>query len=187
VGSAGYLALAGGMTDQYVDLPNGTLSGLGDATFEIWFTWAGGNAWQRLFDFGSSDAAEGTQGQGLTYLFLTCAPTPRVGFRAAGQSEVSVAAADATDPTLLNHVTVVFHDTADTLLLYVAGVAAGSVATTHSLSEISTLNSWLGRSQFVNDADFGGALGEFRIYDVAMTAEQVALSAQLGANPVFLE
>src|SRR5262249_47459020 len=67
----GKLVLAGGTTDQYVDLPNGLVRSLTNATFEAWATWNGGAGWQRLFDFGNSNAAEGTQGVAVTTFYLT--------------------------------------------------------------------------------------------------------------------
>ena len=36
-----------------------------------WVTWNGGGAWQRIFDFGTSDGGEGNSGTGQKYLFLT--------------------------------------------------------------------------------------------------------------------
>src|SRR5215216_6251071 len=72
----GQLPLAGERSGQFVDLPNNIVRGLGDATFEVWLTWDGGAAWQRIFDFGNGDEGEGTQGaNGTTYLFLTPATT----------------------------------------------------------------------------------------------------------------
>lgn len=187
IGTTGYISLSGGTTDQYVDLPNNLMTGLTNATFEVWFTWTGGDDWQRVFDFGRSDAAEGAQGTGQSYLFLTCAPAPRVGFRVSGQNEIGVIAAAATDQMALNHVTVVFNDATDSLSLYVGGASQGSVSTTHSLSAVTFLNNWLGRSQYSADPAFGGAIGEFRIYDVALSAAQIAASDGFGANPAFLD
>ena len=46
---SGTVVLGGGTTDQYVDLPNGIVSSLTNATFEAWITWDGGNGWQRVF------------------------------------------------------------------------------------------------------------------------------------------
>src|SRR5262249_13449579 len=51
---SGGLTLAGGTSNQFVDLPNGIVSPLTNATFEVWVTWSGGAAWQRIFDFGDS-------------------------------------------------------------------------------------------------------------------------------------
>jgi hypothetical protein len=46
------------------------LSSSNDKTLEVWLTWRGGLAWQRVFDFGSSDAGELNQGLGATFLNL---------------------------------------------------------------------------------------------------------------------
>src|SRR5438477_9080348 len=47
--SGGKVTLDG--NDGYVDLPNGIISKLTDATFEAWVTFSGeGGAWQRVFD-----------------------------------------------------------------------------------------------------------------------------------------
>ena len=69
----GVVLLGGGNAGAYVDLPNGLVSSLKDATLEAWVTWGGGNAWQRIFDFGDTTNAtpENNPGQGKTYLFLT--------------------------------------------------------------------------------------------------------------------
>jgi hypothetical protein len=39
-----------GTATSYLDLPNGTISGLRNASFEIWLVWGGGAPWQRIFD-----------------------------------------------------------------------------------------------------------------------------------------
>jgi hypothetical protein len=70
----GTLVLAGGRNDQYAGLPNGLLTANPSITLEAWVRWNGGNAWQRIFDFGDNDApmGEGYQGgSGTSYLFLT--------------------------------------------------------------------------------------------------------------------
>ena len=52
---------------------------------------------------------------------------------------------------------------------------------------LADVNNWLGRSQFASDADFKGSLHEFRIYNVALGAADLKLSATLGADPAFLQ
>jgi len=71
--AGGALTLAGGTSGQYLDLPNGLVSSLTNATLEAWVTWTGsaGGMWQRVFDFGSSTMAEGQAGNGNKYLFLS--------------------------------------------------------------------------------------------------------------------
>ena len=57
--TADQLILNGGSsaTAAYVDLPNGIISGLTDATFEAWYTISTPFSWGRVFDFGSTDTS----------------------------------------------------------------------------------------------------------------------------------
>jgi hypothetical protein len=73
------------------------------------------------------------------------------------------------------------------LRLYLDGDEAGSKALSGSLSGIHDINNWLGRSQYSSDADFGGTLYEFRVYNAALTAGQIALSYGDGPDPAYLE
>src|SRR5690606_35976416 len=59
-------------SDGYVNLPNGIISALSNATFETWVTFdAQAGNWQRMFDFGNSSNGEDTQGSGTSYTFFT--------------------------------------------------------------------------------------------------------------------
>jgi hypothetical protein len=178
----GEVALDG--DDQFVNLPNGIVSQLQSATFEAWVDWGGGNQWQRIFDFGSSDEAEGTPGFGQTYLFLTPRTTDdtvRATFSASGSnSETFVDSQNQLPEDSEHHLAVVVDAQGHTLSLYIDGALAGSTAFQNQLSELNDVNNWLGRSQFVNDAAFEGSLLEFRIYGAALSAEQIALSFDLG-------
>ena len=78
----------------YVNLPNGIISALNDATFEAWVTWsAGAGNWQRIFDFGNSLGGEDTSGVGSAYIFFTprsAYNTSRFAARPAGAATDSV-------------------------------------------------------------------------------------------------
>jgi hypothetical protein len=188
----GALELAGTTTDQYVDLPNGMISVLVNATFEAWLTWRGGAAWQRVFDFGSNQNAEGAQGSGATYLFLTPMASNssgfvRVAFSTAGASnETRLDAKRALTASAVSHVAVVVDDDNDLISLYLDGQPQGSVAFVGQLAQLSDVNNWLGRSQFSADPALGASLDEFRIYRTALGASEVAASFAAGPNPLFL-
>jgi hypothetical protein len=49
------------------------------------------------------------------------------------------------------------------------------------------VNNWLGRSNWTTDSNFDGSFNEFRIYDTALTADQVAANTAAGPDvvPVF--
>jgi hypothetical protein len=180
----GALALSG--SDDFVDLPNGIVSQLSSGTFEVWLNWAGGERWQRAFDMGSSDAAEGTPGVGVDYLFLTpraLDDTVRVTFLSSetnGEVQINTSAPLASGSE--QHLAVVVDAQGASLALYVDGALAGSAPLSSSLAAIHDVNNWLGRSQFTSDAPFEGSLLEFRIYGAALSAEQIALSFDLGPD-----
>lgn len=190
---SGTLVLAGGSSDQYVDLPNDLVSTLTDATIEAWLVWNGGNPWQRVFDFGdNSSATEGQQGSsGTSYLFLTAATSgsnvARITFRQAGMTEVRVEASAPLASGSLIHVAVVVDDTANELRLYVDGARAAAGALMEPLSGINDINNWIGRSQFQTDPELSATLHELRIYGAALTDAQVTLTSTQGADPAFLE
>ncbi len=183
----GLLTLA---TDDYGELPDGILTGLVDATFEVWVNWTANNGtmWQRIFDFGVSDMGDGMQGtSGDKYLFLAV-DTFRLCYRSSiDTAEVFVdAPVDFPSPATA-HVVAVFDDSNNQMRLYLNGALQGSVAVTGSLSAISDVSNWIGRSQFAADPEFGGSVREFRIYDSALTLPQIQRSSQLGEAPEFLQ
>ena len=186
---SGTLKLAGGTSDTYVDLPNGIISTLTDATFEVWLTWNGGNAWQRIFDFGSSLKGEDTQSGGATYLFLSAsswASQMRTAYSIGGISaETGVESISTLPVGSPAHLTVVFDDTHNQLSLYMDGAFNVAVGLDAHLSALQDVNNWIGRSQYADPA-LSATLDEFRIYGAALTADQILLSHKSGPNPSFL-
>jgi hypothetical protein len=202
----GVVTLAGGTTDQYVQLPPNVLTGLTTTTFEVWSSWTGGTQnWQRIFDFGLSDAGAGMQGGTNTtspYIFLTpradatnnannpncintTAARPRAAITTAGPVSETCAFGTAAFPTgTLTHIAVTVDGSAMTL--YIGGTAVGGpVGLGVGISAIAGYdNNWLGRSQFSNDAEYGGTISEFRIYASARTAAQITASAAAGPDSV---
>ncbi len=188
--SGGSLTVAGGTSDQYVNLPNALFDGITDLTIELWVTWSGSTSWQRIFDFGESDAGEDVQGSGTGYLFLTpqsgVAPAGlRAAFRPTGGTEVVTAIADSLPTNVESHVAVVFDDTGDELLLFLDGVRVAATPVTNSLSDVTMINNWLARSQFTPDDEFAGSYNELRIYSAALSAEALSFSFAQGPSAVF--
>jgi Concanavalin A-like lectin/glucanases superfamily len=183
-----------GAVENFVNLPNGILSSLSSVTLEAWVVWDGGDPWQRIFDFGTSNAGEGQTGGGAEYLFLATdsaddSTTPdvmRVGFLSAGSGgEAQLNVSPALASGVEKHVAVVMNGQSGALSLFVDGVRVGMGQSNALQGELQTLtdnNNWLGRSQFSTDAGFEGSLGEFRIYNAALSQQQVALSFDLGPD-----
>jgi len=172
----------------YVDLPNGIISVLTNATFEAWVTWRGpaGSWWQRIFDFGNSSAGEDGQGTGTTYLFLTPrggASTVRFGVTAEGPG----APEQITDgPSLFpvdepTQAIVSYDYTAGLCRLYINGERVAAAPLSIPLSSIQDVNNWLGRSQFF-DPYFNGEYDEFRIWNGAMTDADAAAAYAAGPD-----
>jgi hypothetical protein len=196
----GAIVLGGGTTDQYVRLPPGIISAMGDsATFEAWVTWNpqttptnSAGPWQRIFDFGNSDQADGVQGTGQTYIFLTprngSTQLLRVAITQSSNGAETLVDGPIALPTAavqaMSHVAVVVDGTAKTLALYLNGVPQGQTTLPdgNKLSTLHDVNNWLGRSQWVADQEFAGTLHEFRIYSAARSAADIAASFAAGPN-----
>jgi hypothetical protein len=190
----GKLLLTGGASDQYVDLPNGIVRSLANATFEVWATWNGGAGWQRLFDFGSSTGAEGTQSAATTTFYLTPqggGPTVMLaGFKRQDQmpvDETRALSAQAVPANTAVHLAVVVDATNGVMTLYRDGSVEGSATLRDSLSSLNDVNNWLGRSQYAGNDSFGGTLDEFRIYGAALSQTDIRASIAAGPNPPFLD
>jgi hypothetical protein len=206
--------LAGGTSDQYVDLPNRILSVLPSATLEAWLEWdGGGGPWQRIFDFGEPvEGEENVQSSGGSYLFLTTRtadmdlndPTYQGPYLRAVYGRPldlnvyeSRASAELNSPRIfpsgrLAHVAVVVDGEAGSMFVYIDGVLEGSFVPDGAgppppvdLSVVNDINCWLGKSQFRIDQELAATYHEFRIYNAPLTAEQIALSKFAGPDPVF--
>ena len=190
----GSLTLAGERSGQYVNLPNGLISGLDNATFEAWLTWNGGAAWQRILDFGTSTTGEdGTTGAGTRYLFLTTAssndsarmltPALRVAYSQGGVEDEDTCQGPDPFPTgVATHVALVIDHDHDAFALYQDGALLAQCPLKRPLSAIDDVNNWLGHSNFAADADLSGTYDEFRVYSAALTAEQLADSFAAGPD-----
>jgi len=176
---AGHATLDG--TDDYIDLPNGLLSGSSDATLIAWLAWNGGPCWQRVFDFGSTDAGEDQVGNATSSLFATpkrCPGTgPATSFTTVSNEFGSVDSDIAFPVLSVSALAVVVDSNAHELRLYAAGESLGK-GKTQPLALLSDENDWLGRSQWVQDTYLRGTYDEFRIYDAALSdADLAALEA----------
>lgn len=201
--SAGAAVLAGTTAaQQYIDLPNGLLGDLSNASFEVWVTWDVSNPaattseWQRIFDFGRNPStSEGVQcavDVDATSLFLTPA-------NQSGKLELQCESCTGTTllaPTALPvgtpvQLVAVVDDDANLLRLYQNGDPVTSVSFTGSLSQITTCtgraapcdwNNWLGRSQHAEDPPFVGKILDFRVYSVALHADWIKASFSAGPD-----
>ena len=147
---------------SYLMLPP-AVSHLTTMTVSVWCnTGVSSTAWQRVFDFGN-----GTE----QYFFLT----PDNG------SEMRVVLKDGGDEQILSapRPAAGWHHFAVTLApdgvtLYQDGVAVASASNiTIRPADFKPVRNYIGRSQFMADPLFTGGIDDIRIYNVALSAEQV--------------
>jgi autotransporter-associated beta strand protein len=162
-------------SSQYVALPNGLLSGLGDFTIATWVDLNNVTVWTRIFDFGADTDR---------YMFLT--PDSGSGtvrfamtkFGGNGEQQINGLAPLATG---WHHVAVTLQGTdgAGVGILYVDGAPVGTNDSMYYTPTmigglINATNNFIGRSQFPGDPYLNGRVDDFRIYNGALTAEQIA-------------
>jgi fibronectin type 3 domain-containing protein len=167
-------------TTQYVTLPSGVINNLTACTISTWVNLNTVSNWARLFDFGSSQS---------NYMFLS----PRNGangkvrfaIRTSAVAEQVIDGAAALPASGWHHVAVVLDGTTGTL--YVDGVQVGqNTAMTLSPASLGTTgNNYIGKSQF-NDPYLNGAVDDFKIFGVALNAQQIASLAVPPTAPTSL-
>ncbi len=149
---------------QYVNLPGGA-GALN--TFSGWVKWNGGNAWQRIFDFGVDTTRwvylTPKDGSG----FLQCAiTTDGTRYNRVLQSQLTF----PTNEWL--HVAVMFDGKQG--VIYTNGQPAVVNNSINLLpSDIGVTRAWLGRSQFPADAYFNGRLDSVRLNSRALTLSEI--------------
>jgi hypothetical protein len=187
--AAGTVLLAGKDSNQYVDLPNHLLAGLKDVTLEAWVTWAGGSAWQRIFDLGEDDTGVDGSRNGVprSYVFLSCNPKPRFAFKQppAQSSEIIMTGPNPIPTGQLTQLAVVINETEQRAAMFVDGLEVASTNFVGTILDVYDVNDWLGRSQFLADPGFEGSFTEFRIYGSALTASELSASFAAGPDATF--
>ena len=212
--SGGQLALDGGASADaaYVDLPNGLVSGLTDATMEGWASVTGAQNWGRLYDFGSTTGGfdgeldgPGGGGEGLDYIMYAPTQGTNIAVQRAeirNQDPLGGELADGpmgatwlVDDSVATELGQMFHwatvfdadgggEGVATFSTYRDGMLQGTTTTPFQLGHLNDVNNWLGRSNWTGDANFQGTFDEFRIYDNALDEEEIGASYQFGPDEV---
>jgi hypothetical protein len=109
---------------------------------------------------------------------------PRLSYKASGTTSV-VPGATAFPVGTEVHVALVLDPGGNSVALYLDGVQVSSIATTAALSELRDGDNWLGRSHVSGDPALDATFSELRIYDRALTANELRTSALAGPDPSF--
>ena len=166
---------------EYVDLPDGIVSGLHDFTISAWVNPSANSAWSRVFDFGT-----GTN----DYMFLTLSAgggPMRFAITTSGNGAEQQINAPGTLPlNTWSHVAVTLSGTTGTLYVNGQPVGTNNNMTLNPAALGATNQNWIGRSQFSGDPFLGATVDDFQIYDHALSASEIATlaSGQPGAGNV---
>lgn len=190
--------------DAFVDLPNGIVTAAtsggtaGQLTVEIWAQSAENRNWAALFSAGTSNDGEGVSPGGNNADYIQVIPqngqngrirttTHRMGVGAEGFVDFGT----AMSTTQTTHVVSVYDQSGGlpgTISLYVDGSFIGSnpIAAGLDIAAMADNNNWLGRSQWP-DSLFDGWYDEVRIYDHALSADEVTANFRGGADALVPE
>jgi uncharacterized protein YjdB len=183
---SGGVATLDGSAGTYVNLPSNLVSTAsinnGAVTFETWASFGVNANWCNLFAFGNTVGNDGgnyiffSPHSGVAdYRLVASAAMP--GW--SGGSEQGAFAPGNLDNQTNVHVVCVANFGRNIAAIYVNGVrVAMNTAFTRELSEIYNNFSYLGKSTYALDPTLNASLDEFRIYDGALSAQQIAASAQ---------
>lgn len=156
---------------SYLMLPP-TVSHHSSMTVSLWAkVVSGATAWERLFDFGNSTDQ---------YFFLTAdnGSEMRVVMKNGGSEQILSASKPSAG---WHHFAVTL--AADAVTLYLDGevVATGSNITLRP-TDFQPVRNYIGRSQFAADPLYKGSIGDVRIYNAALSADEVK-SVMNGGDP----
>jgi regulation of enolase protein 1 (concanavalin A-like superfamily) len=159
--------------DDNVSLPIGSvIEQLSDSTFAIWVNWVTiGAPTQRIFDFGTGEDS---------YMYLT--PGDAGG---GGAIQFSITTSGGSAETQLiapfalaagwHHLAVVMNSVNQNMQLYLDGDLVVTGSTQILPADLgNTTQNWLGRSQADAYTWLTGSLDDFRIYNKALTSNEIA-------------
>ncbi|TWT85323.1 hypothetical protein Pla123a_01300 [Posidoniimonas polymericola] len=186
VNGQGQLDLPGGFGD-YVgfDPQEIQISSYTDLTFETWFTVDTHQTWARLFDYGSRDVTP----EGYLYFAPQSGQggNPALARYATNDVRTEITYATPSEGQQ-HHLAMIVDDNAnggaDLFTVYFDGVLIDSVSHNHPLSGVIETYAFLGKSTFPGDVDpyFNGSIDEFRIYDHALSQQEVLDSIAAGTT-----
>lgn len=150
---------------NYVMLPS-TIGNHNSLTISCWVRRTNSSAtWERIFDFGN-----GTD----QYMFLTpnSGSKMRLEMKCGGTTET----VDATALTVgYKHIAVTIDGDNGKACIYINGELKGTKEDlTIKPSDIKGVCNYIGKSQFASDPIFKGNIDDFRVYNYALSAEEIA-------------
>jgi hypothetical protein len=165
---------------QFVEFSKPILPKTGSVSLVFWFTASDAGAFSRLIDLGDQDNSEGR-----AFIYFTARDSD-------DQSRAAISATDAGSKTNLDNdrlddgekhmVALVIDGDAKKFHVFIDGkeptpaVGLGD----NTLDKVSPKHAWIGRSAFDTDPGLSATVEEFRVYDNALSATDVAAAMKAG-------
>ncbi len=164
---------------QFIQLP-ATLANHDALTLALWVNWRGGNTWQRILDFGNDTDH---------YFFFTpqCGSGARLAIKNGG-SEEQLNLGSTFPKDEWTHLAISI--SREAIVVYLNGEkAAESTTISARPGEFSPIFNYIGRSQFVADPMLKADIEDFRVYNYALSAEEIKAlqNKPVGIAPVVTE
>ena len=169
-----------GTRGTYVNLPGGLIAGYPAVTFEFWATLNTNRNWARVFDQGSTNGNQG--GHDLYFCPHSGSRDFRLTIMDPHPTERVVTVPGNLDNQTNLCVACVLDPASGFMGIYTNGVIAASRKDLVSLASVGTNCFFLGRSLFASDAPLNGSIDEFRIYNAALSAAEIAASCRNGPD-----
>jgi hypothetical protein len=200
--TGGGIDLPGGssQTQAYLDFPNGLVSGtfnngLGyaDASYEVWITVQSNQNWSRVMDFGTSTSGELIGPGGAFDASRSIMVSATNGTDAAMRFELAGQAAQPGPGTrdaggnqlgLEMQVVMVYNSGLQQWQFYRDGLLLETFDSVGTPNTLADVNNWLGRSMWAGDANTDAVYNEFRVYDFALSPENVRSNFLAGPDTV---
>ncbi len=157
-----------------------------NASYETWVTVRSNLDWQRIMDFGSSSTGEltgpGGAGTGTNFVFIGANEGLDNVLRL---QRTGVGTGVRSDPGYNGlgteiHLVLTYNAANQEWDMFRNGVLLEGFTSGDGPGTLNDINNWLGRSQFGTDSNADAIYNEFRIYNYALTPDQVQGNFQAG-------
>ncbi|MBL3655835.1 RICIN domain-containing protein [Fulvivirga sediminis] len=160
-------------SNTFLQLPS-TLPHHEEISIATWVYWKGGNAWQRIFDFGNSEQEN---------MFLTpSSGSGQLRFGIKNGGEEQTLSADALPVNQWSHVVITLSEAGASM--YVNGLLVDeSSSISITPLDFKPVRNYIGRSQYP-DPLFNGLIDDFRVYNYEISVNEInnLNSAQSNVN-----
>jgi hypothetical protein len=167
---------------SYLEFASSPLPKSGSVSLVIWFSGKETGAFARLLNFSDKEEASG-----VAFIYLTARNSEdnsRCGISATDAASKTFQDNDRLDDDKPHMVALVVDGTAKKLHMYIDGKEPKPAEDLgdNTLDKVRPVQNWIGRSSFDQDPGLTASIDEVRVYDNALSADEVAAAQKAGPN-----